>query len=71
MKEPLKFMKDYKTRKNALISILILIFIGIIMMLFDYFVYGENFWNSTTYNLLFGGTFALHLYKICFKKGKK
>ncbi|MCO4536945.1 hypothetical protein Si100_00726 [Streptococcus infantarius subsp. infantarius] len=41
------------------------------MMLFDYFVYGENFWNSTTYNLLFGGTFALHLYKICFKKGKK
>ena len=71
MKEALNFMKDYKNRKNALISTLILIFIGIIMMLFDYFVYGENFWNSTTYNLLFGGIFALHLYKICFKKDKK
>ena len=63
MKEALNFMKDYKTRKNALISTLILIFIGIIMMLFDYFVYGENFWNSTTYNLFFGGIFALHLFQ--------
>ncbi|KXU09762.1 hypothetical protein SGADD03_00511 [Streptococcus gallolyticus] len=40
-------------------------------MLFNYFVYNKDFWNSTTYNLLFGGLFVLLLCKNYLKKDKK
>ena len=44
-----------KVCKNSLYTALIFDFLGICLMLFNYFVYNKDFWNSTTYNLLFGG----------------
>lgn len=57
-----------KVCKNSLYTALIFDFLGICLMLFNYFVYNKDFWNSTTYNLLFGGLFVLLLCKKCFKK---
>lgn len=48
-----------KVCKNSLYTVLIFDFLGICLMLFNYFVYNKDFWNSTTYNLLFGGLFVL------------
>ena len=60
-----------KVCKNSLYTALIFDFLGICLMLFNYFVYNKDFWNSTTYNLLFGGLFVLLLCKNYFKKDKK
>lgn len=49
--------------KNILISMLVLVLIGIVMMLIDYFVYGKSFWNSTTCKLIFAGLFVYYLYR--------
>ncbi len=68
LKEALDFKKNYKIHKNILCSILILDLIGIGIMLFDYLVYGKNFWNSTTYGLIFSVLFLFFLYKICIKR---
>lgn len=59
-----------KVCKNSLYTVLIFDFLGICLMLFNYFVYNKDFWNSTTYNLLFGGLFVLLLCKNYFKKIK-
>ncbi|KUE92314.1 hypothetical protein AU078_04785 [Streptococcus gallolyticus] len=57
-----------KVCKNSLYTALIFDFLGICLMLFNYFVYNKDFWNSTTYNLLFGGLFVLLLCKKMFQK---
>lgn len=59
-----------KVCKNSLYTALIFDFLGICLMLFYYFMYNKDFWNSTTYNLLFGVLFVLLLCKKCFKKDK-
>ncbi len=70
MKETFNVMKDYKVRKNILQTALVFDFLGICLMLFNHFIYGKEFWNSTTQGLLFGVLFILTLYKVCLKKGK-
>lgn len=52
-----------KVCKNSSYTALIFDFLEICLMLFNYFVYNKDFWNSTTYNLLFGGLFVLLLCK--------
>ena len=57
-----------KVCKNSLYTALIFDFFGICLMLFNYFVYNKDFWNSTTYNLLFGGLFVVTFMQELFQK---
>ena len=57
-----------KVCKNSLYTALIFDFLGICLMLFNYFVYNKDFWNSTTYNLLFGGLFCVAFMQKMFQK---
>ena len=57
-----------KVCKNSLYTALIFDFLGICLMLFNYFVYNKDFWNSTTYNLLFGGLFVVTFMQELFQK---
>lgn len=57
-----------KVCKNSLYTALIFDFLGICLMLFNYFVYNKDFWNSTTYNLLFGGLFVVAFMQELFQK---